>query len=264
MARFCTLFSGSSGNSTYISGSDTAVLIDAGRSCRQLLAAMAARCIDPKSIRAILLTHEHSDHISGLRVLLKKLGVPLYATHEVLEKLRWEQVIPDEQETVGIDGRAHLTIGALEVDSFDTPHDSIHSVGYRVSTPDGRRLAVATDMGYITDEVRSKLTGCDLVMLESNYDPGMLSVSDYPYYLKRRIASDLGHLSNEACADELTRLVRTGSTRFVLGHLSQNTNTPDNAYQTSFCAFQLNGMRAGIDYTLQVAPRNEPSEVMIL
>lgn len=264
MARFCTLYSGSSGNSTYISGSDTAVLIDAGRSCKQLLAAMNARDIDIKSIRAVLVTHEHTDHVSGLRVLLKKLEVPVYASEEVLTKLRWDGALSDGQQTVTLENDEEFEIGALKLRCFDTPHDSVHSLGYRVATPDGRSLAVATDMGYITDSVRKQLSGCDLVLLESNYDQRMLSVSDYPYYLKRRIASDVGHLSNEDCADEVVRLVRSGTTRFILGHLSQNNNVPELAYQTSFSAFQMSGMREGLDYTLMVAPRSEPSELVTL
>lgn len=264
MARFCTLFSGSSGNSTYIAASDSAVLVDAGRSCKQLLAAMESRGIEPRSIGAVLVTHEHTDHVSGLRVLLKKLGVPLYATPEVLERLRWDGVLVPGQEAHPVEPGTRLTVGSLEIDSFDTPHDSAHSVGYRIRTPDGRRLAVATDMGYISENVARMLRGCDLVMLESNYEPGMLSACDYPYYLKRRIASNTGHLSNEVCAQELIELVRTGSTRFVLGHLSQNSNTPENAYQASYCALTAGGMREGIDFTLTVASRSGPSEMVVL
>ena len=264
MARFCTLFSGSSGNSAYISGSDTAVLVDAGRSCKQLMNAMSARNIDPATIRAVLVTHEHTDHVSGLRVLLGKLNVPLYATAEVLEKLRWDGLLPEGQRIVPVAPEEPFAVGSLEVECFDTPHDSIHSVGYRIRTPDDRRLAVATDMGYISDSVREKLTGCDLVLLESNYEANLLSICAYPYYLKRRIASNLGHLSNESCAQELIRLVRTGSTRFILGHLSENSNTPENAYQTSYAALTMGGMVAGRDYTLDVAPRGGPSELVVL
>ena len=264
MARFCTLFSGSSGNSTWIGTSDSAVLVDAGRSCKQLLGAMAARGIDPKSIGAVLVTHEHTDHVSGLRVLLKKLQVPLYASAEVLDRLRWEGVLSQEQKTVAVNGGDRFPVGSFAVDAFDTPHDSVHSLGDRCEAPDGRRMEVSTDLGYISDSVREKLLGCDLVLLESNYDRSMLSVSAYPYYLKRRIASNIGHLSNEDCAAELIPLVRNGSTRFILGHLSQNNNMPEIARQTAMAAFAAAGMREGIDFSLQVAPRSEPSEMVIL
>lgn len=264
MARFCSLFSGSSGNSTYISSSDTAILIDAGRSCKQLMQAMQARTIDHKTISGLLVTHEHSDHISGLRVLLKKLKIPLFASSEVVEKLKWNKLLSEDQVVYELDGNSKFTIGSLNISSFDTPHDSVHSLGYRILTPDGRKIIVATDLGYIRENVREMLTGCDLVMLESNYDERMLSASDYPYYLKKRIASNTGHLSNEECSKELIRLVKSGSTRFVLGHLSQNNNLPELAYQTAFSAFEMNGMREGIDFSLQVAPRSEPSEMVIL
>lgn len=264
MARFCSLFSGSSGNSTYISSSDTAILIDAGRSCKQLMQAMQARTIDHKTISGLLVTHEHSDHISGLRVLLKKLKIPLFASSEVVEKLKWNKLLSEDQVVYELDGNSKFTIGSLNISSFDTPHDSVHSLGYRILTPDGRKIIVATDLGYIRENVREMLTGCDLVMLESNYDERMLSASDYPYYLKKRIASNTGHLSNEECSKELIRLVKSGSTRFVLGHLSQNNNLPELAYQTAFSAFEMNGMREGIDFSLQVAARSEPSEMVIL
>ncbi len=264
MARFCTLFSGSSGNSTYISSSDTAVLVDAGRSCKQLLQAMEARQIDPRAISAILVTHEHVDHVSGLRVLLKKLKVPVYASPEVLEKLRWDGRLPEGQPVQEVDSARPFAVGSLRVECFDTPHDSVHSLGFRITTPDGLRMAVATDMGYISDEVRGMLTGCNLVLLESNYESSLLSLCDYPYYLKRRIASNTGHLSNDSCAQELVRLVRTGSTRLILGHLSENSNTPENAYQASTCALESSGMREGLDYTLEIAPRNEPSRMVVL
>lgn len=264
MAKFCTLFSGSTGNCTYIAGSDTAVLVDAGRSCKQILAAMDARGIDPRTIQAILITHEHTDHISALKVFLKKYNVPVYASEEVLQKLLWDQVLLPEQARVAVTDRSRFAVGSFEIESFDTPHDSVHSLDYRICTADGRKIAVATDLGYITDAVREMLTGCDLVLLESNYDPNMLSVSAYPYHLKRRIASNTGHLSNEACAEELIHLVKTGSTRFVLGHLSQNNNTPDVAYQASFSQFVLHKMKENIDFVLKVAPRLAPLEMVVL
>lgn len=264
MARFCTLFSGSNGNSTYISGSDTALLVDAGRSCKQLMSAMDARGIDPKSIQAILITHEHTDHVSGLRVFLKKIKVPVYAAREVLDRLCWDNIFSPEQPLFAVEDGARFQVRALEIESFDTPHDSVHSLGYRISTPDGRRLTVATDLGYISDPVRERLTGSDLVLIESNYDQRMLSVSDYPYQLKKRIASNIGHLSNEDCSGELSRLVRTGTTRLVLGHLSQNNNLPELAYQTAQCSLSMSGMQEGRDYLLQVASRSGPSEMVVL
>lgn len=264
MARFCTLFSGSSGNCAYAGGSDGGVLIDVGRSCKQLLAAMEQSQIAPDAVHAILITHEHTDHISGLRVLQKKLKVPVFATSEVLEYIQWHKGLEPAAQVCAVVPGETYTAGPLIFDCFDTPHDSVHSVGYRLTTPDGRKIAVATDMGYIDNGVMGKLTGCDCVLLESNYDRNMLSVCAYPYQLKQRIASNTGHLSNEDCASALCGLVRGGSTRFLLGHLSQNANMPILAKQTALNAFFNAGMRENIDFQLRVAPRDAPSEMILL
>lgn len=264
MARFCTLFSGSDGNCTFVSGSDTAVLVDVGRSARQVLSAMSARGIDPGGLSALLVTHEHADHVKGIRAFLKKTPLPVYATDEVLEKLMWDGILARDHPVFTVSEGTPFEIGSIRVLCFDTPHDSIHSVGYRFELSDGRRIALATDMGFMSDNVRLQITGCDLVLLESNYDPSMLSVSGYPYALKQRIVSNLGHLSNEACSRELAELVKRGSTRFVLGHLSRRTNLPELAALSARSVLDAAGMRENSDYQLRVAPRDEPMEMVIL
>ena len=123
---------------------------------------------------------------------------------------------------------------------------------------------IATDLGYVTEEIRQRMTGCDLVLLEANYDQRMLGASSYPYYLKQRIASNQGHLSNESCAAELVGLVRAGTTRLILGHLSQHNNLPQLAYQTAYAALAMDGLRENLDFTLKVAPREEPWDMVIL
>lgn len=264
MARFCSLFSGSDGNCAYVSGADTSVLVDVGRSAKQVLEAMETRGIDPCSLAALLVTHEHADHIKGIRVFLKKVPLPVYATAEVLEKLFWDQVLSKDHPVVTVMEGEPFQIGSMGVWCFDTPHDSIHSVGYRFQMADGCKIALATDMGFMSDSVREQLIGSDLVLLESNYDPSMLSVSSYPYALKQRIVSNLGHLSNEACARELVRLVRNGSTRFILGHLSRRTNLPELAALSAKTVLNAAGMRENFDYELRVAPRDEPMEMVVL
>lgn len=265
MARFCSLFSGSSGNSTYISSSGgSAVLVDAGRSCKQIFSSLRQRDIEPETIKAMLITHEHTDHTSALGTLLKKLKIPVYASAGVLQKLAYQNLLPPDQLVFAVDDGQRFFVENLEIEAFATPHDSIRSLCYRVKTPDERKIAVATDLGYITQRVHHMLTGCDLVMLESNYEKAMLSASRYPYYLKQRIASKEGHLSNDACAEELIHLVDTGSTRLVLAHLSKENNTPDNAYQTAYSTLVSAGMQENVDFLLRVAPRDEPSELMVL
>lgn len=148
------------------------------------------------------------------------------------------------------------------VKPFKTPHDSNESLGFTVTFPDERRAAVATDIGHMTDEIMRSLTGCDLVMLESNHDVGMLENGAYPYYLKRRILSDRGHLSNEACAEAAASLVGTGTTRLFLGHLSTENNLPELAFQTSFASIAETGAKRGTDYLLTVNPKENADDIV--
>lgn len=261
LARFCPLFSGSKGNSVYIGAGTTGILIDVGVSAKALETALREREIDPASIAAIFVTHEHSDHISGLRVFASRYATPVYASEGTLNALCKMGTINGKFEANPM--REEICAGELRVTYFHTPHDAAESVGYCVYTPDGRKITVATDLGVMTDEVRTALTGSDLVLMESNHDVRMLQNGGYPYYLKRRILSATGHLSNDACACELPRLARSGVTRFVLGHLSRENNFPDIARQTALCSFTENGMKEGIDFTLSIAPQKNEEKVLI-
>ena len=156
-----------------------------------------------------------------------------------------------------------MAAGDLEIRPFATSHDSLSSVGYAVSLPDGRKISVATDLGYVSDEVHRAIHGSDLVLLESNYDEAMLQCGPYPYPLKRRIASDSGHLSNSSSALEARTLVDSGTTRLVLGHLSKENNHPELARETVRSELTMAGMAEGGDYLLSVAPRTEPGPMMI-
>lgn len=251
MSLICPLFSSSSGNCTLVACGSQAVLIDAGTSCKKIMNALAAIDFDPGKIGAIFLTHEHSDHIGALRVLACKLGVPVFATPGTLNGAQnagaLERVTFYEMPEGGVD------VGDMHVDSVPTPHDARQSCCYIVTLPDERRAAVATDMGYVTQAVETALRGCDTVLLESNHDVNMLELGPYPYVLKRRILSERGHLSNEACAELAARLAKNGTTRFILGHLSRENNTPELAYLAAKNSFDGLGLREGIDYMLTVA-----------
>ncbi|MDL2234365.1 MBL fold metallo-hydrolase [Ruminococcaceae bacterium OttesenSCG-928-L11] len=260
MSRLCPLFSSSKGNSIYISGGSTALLVDAGVSYKRLCNAMQARNLPMEDLQGILITHEHSDHIMGLEVLLKRLDIPVYASRETLEYLCASGKIPSGRTLVDCAGT--FTIGDIEVTAFDTPHDAVHSLGFRFSMPDERVIGVATDLGHISGTVEHHLTGCDLILLESNYDQRMLEFGPYPYPLKRRIRSSTGHLSNDDCSETISRLIRSGSTYFVLGHLSEQNNLPEIAYQTSSQKLAEQSMRERLDYILHVAPAQGPGEVM--
>ena len=254
MARYCPLFSGSKGNCTYIGNSDAGILIDAGVSAKRIEAACAERGIDLSRITAVFVTHEHSDHISGLRVLAKRYGMRVYGTIGTLAALEdgghldariaCREISPDG------DGIAE---GGCLVTAFPTPHDSRQSCGYVIHTADDQRVAIATDIGHMTDTVRRAITGAELVQIESNHDVTMLQTGPYPYSLKQRILSPAGHLANTSCAAELYALAQNGTARFVLAHLSEQNNSPSLAYQTARNALASRGLLEGVDYLLRVA-----------
>ena len=254
MARFCSLYSGSSGNCIAVGCGGKYILIDAGRSARKIKERLCEEDIDPCDIAGIFITHEHIDHISGVRVLASSLKIPVYATEGTAEYLQ------ENGHAKNVDLRlmpgGEVDMGDMGVSCFATSHDAAESCGFRVTCGDGRSISLATDTGVITPEIHQAIEGSDLVYLESNHDITMLYSGGYPYPLKKRIASDRGHLSNEACSAELPALARAGTTRFVLGHLSAENNLPILARQSAVQELGKSGIREGTDYLLAVAGLN--------
>ncbi len=229
---------GSGGNCLLVSGGDTKLLIDAGISLRRTESALAQLGHRINEIGGVLITHEHSDHISGLKMLLKYHRLPVYAPRTVASRLRG--MLPEIEGCLRVIpvGEA-FRVGGLSVTAFHTPHDTDESVGYRVQ---GEGVfALATDMGAVTDEVEQALTGADTVLIESNHDEQMLRYGGYPIYLKRRILSDRGHLSNANCALLARTLAESGTSRIVLGHLSRENNKPELALAASRAALEGTG-----------------------
>lgn len=253
MARFCSLFSSSSGNCTYIGTASGGILIDAGVSAKRITEALTRRNIQPESIKAIFVTHEHADHIKGIKVFSSRHHTPVFATEGTIDGMQTACVLTDKF-TCDVIPESGMEVCGMFIKRFSTPHDCNESCGYTIEMPDARRIAVATDIGHMTNEIMNAISGCDLVMIESNHDVGMLQNGDYPYYLKRRILSDIGHLCNESCADAVAQLVRSGTTRFFLGHLSEHNNLPDLAYKTSEQALLDEGVTVGKDCLLTVNP----------
>ncbi len=251
MAKFYPLFSSSSANASYIGGRNAGILVDAGASCKKMLEALDRNGLQKQCVQGIFITHTHSDHIKGLRVLLGKLKVPVYATARSLEKLVQDGQIPAGIDTISIDTGA-VSCGDCEITAFPTMHDAPGSCGYRIRTADDKLCAVCTDLGVVTREVFDALCGCDMVLLESNYDPAMLRHGPYPPELKRRIMSEYGHLSNDDSADFARSLVNSGTTRILLGHLSPHNNTPECAAQAVSAG--LREFTSGLDYLLGIAP----------
>lgn len=261
MARFCSLYSSSSGNSTFIGSSKTGVLIDAGVSAKRLKEALLNRDIDPSSIGGIFITHEHSDHIKGMRILASTYRIPLYASEGTLSFLEQNGHI-NGKFPFEVMPREGVEIGDLFIKSFSTPHDAAESCGYRITLPDGQMAAVATDIGHVTDEIWKNIKGCSLVMLESNHDVGMLQAGPYPYSLKRRILSPVGHLSNKDCAKTAVELIKTGTTRLYLGHLSEENNFPELAFQESYAAISETGAKISTDYILEVNKKENDNGIV--
>ena len=252
MAKIVPLFSSSKGNSYYIQGNGSAILIDAGRNLKQLELAMRENGLEMRSVRAVFVTHEHTDHISALNVMLKRWDIPLYASRGTLEYMTRYDKIPAS-------ARVNVIENIVETDDFrvqrvETSHDAAEPCGYFITTPDGRRVSVVTDTGFLTEDARLAISRSHLAVVESNHDIDMLREGPYPYVLKKRILSDSGHLSNTACAEALPDFVGAGLTRIILGHLSEENNTPHLALNESIDMLGRAGMVRNADYTLDVAP----------
>ena len=249
MAKICPLFSGSKANCTYISSKDGALLVDAGASAAATLNAIAEIGENPEKIQAILITHEHADHIRGLKAILKKLNVPVIASSITLNTLTNMNILPEHNSLVPLDSGAYENdIGRII--RFETMHDCDGSSGYRIELSKDCVASVCTDLGVVTSSVRESLLGSNVVLLESNHDINMLKNGPYPAELKIRIAGERGHLSNFAAACELVPLLNSGTTRFILGHLSENNNHPNLALRTSEAALIDAGAKKGRDYLL--------------
>ncbi len=261
MAEFTSLYSGSSGNCSVIRCGKRYLLVDMGKSCRTTLAGLKELDLAVSDCDGILLTHEHSDHVKGLTVFLHKYRLPVYGAADTLDMLLQNRILPEETEPCTLGGARVEEVGAFGVESFPTSHD-VPCVGYRIHTPDGRVMAIATDLGVLTPAVHTALAGCGLVALESNYDLHMLRTGPYPYYLRSRIESTRGHLSNDECSAKLLELIQGGCGKFALCHLSQENNTPELALRTVFNTLAAADVVPGADCIVQAQRRNEVSPVL--
>ena len=251
--EFYTIASSSAGNASLVCHEDTHILIDAGVSCRRITQSLAALDLTLEDIDAILITHEHVDHVRALGTLQKKCAVPLYASRGTAAALDY----PAERVHAFTPGDA-LTVGSLRALPFRTSHDARESVGYRIESDDGS-LAVLTDTGCITDEAHDLALGAATLLLDANHDIEMIKTGPYPYPLKQRILGEYGHLSNEAAAGFAIECVRAGTSDILLAHLSGENNTPQLAEYTVGRALQA----SGLSVRLSAAPRDTISEVHI-
>lgn len=261
MARFTTLYSGSSGNCAVVEDGGRCLLVDMGKSCRLTQNALKALGLTPQCIDGILVTHEHSDHVGGLAIFLKHHPIPLYGSAATLRYLKMHGLVPETARCVEVDGHTEA-VGGFAVQSFETSHDSAACRGYRITVPSGGVASIATDLGFVSDEVLANLLLSDVVALEANYDVRMLELGPYPRMLKQRIASPRGHLSNEESARTLVRLMENGCEKFMLCHISQENNTPELALESVRTALLQAGFVPGAGCIVQAARRHETSPVI--
>ena len=251
--KLLPICSSSKGNSCYIGSRSSGILIDAGCSYKALCQGLGAMDTGIGAVKAVLVTHSHTDHVKGLLTMTKNTDIPIYASQATLNFLL-------QNDSVAGSARLHTVeeLGGVqfegEIRAFSTPHDCEGSVGYVMDFGE-ERLGYCTDLGEVTEEVRENLTGCRTVFIEANYEPELLrSNPRYPVYLKQRIASDHGHLSNPASAEFCSELVKSGTVSLVLGHLSQENNTPETAFGRVSGRLARDGAELDRDYMLRVAP----------
>ncbi|MBQ9459641.1 MAG: MBL fold metallo-hydrolase [Oscillospiraceae bacterium] len=252
--EFFTIASSSSGNASLVREEGAALLIDAGISARRIAQSLAALGMTPDELDAVLVTHAHSDHIAGIATLTKKYAVPVYASRAAAPFLSCAGPVLRV-----FDAPCTMELGPFTVRSFSTSHDAAGSVDYRIDCASGS-LGLLTDTGFVTESAASLLPGVDTLLLEANHDVELLRSGPYPYHLKRRILSDLGHLSNDAAADFALECVRRGTRDILLAHLSAENNTPELAEYAVARRLQA----AGLPVRLSVAPRDRLSEAHVV
>lgn len=257
---FASIASGSSGNCIYIGTEETHILVDCGVSCRKIESGLEGFGISPDELSGILITHEHSDHIKGVGTFVKKHQIPVYGTIETLAAMKrsnFGKAVPMEL-LMNINTAYLFNIGDIEVTATEVSHDAAHPVCYRLS--DGlHSVSMATDLGEYDSTIVEHLSEAELIYLESNYDPEMLMVGPYPYYLKQRIDGPLGHLSNEVSTELIHKVLHPKLKHIVLAHLSKENNFPEIAYQTHKNMLDQNWCFDTGRPEIYVAGRDEPS-----
>jgi len=249
------LASGSSGNAALLATENTRILVDAGLSMRELGKRLAAIGEDLARLTAILITHEHSDHIAGLPVMARHRDIPapIYLTRLTGPAIDWGESHPRIEP---FQAGASFQIGDIEVESFSIPHDAIDPVGFCFEAQ-GVRIGIATDLGYIPESIKFHLRRTDLLLLEANHDLDMLKVGPYPWSVKQRVMSRVGHLSNLVMSDYILQDLSSTTANLVMGHLSEQNNHPEIVRMIATQALE----QRGLGTRLAIAEQRRPSEV---
>ncbi len=247
------LASGSSANCALISTEKTRLLVDAGLSFKELSKRLASIGEQPDRIDAILITHEHSDHISGLARFARRVPAPIFMTRLTAPTIEWDGAAPAVEL---FQAGSSFTVGDIEIDSFTIPHDAIDPVGFCFRAQ-GVKIGLATDLGYIPESIKFHLRGSQVLMLESNHDLDMLKVGPYPWAVKQRVMSRNGHLSNEVVGDYVGHEFDSSTTALILGHLSEHNNHPEIVRMVAQQALD----RRGLGTRLLIASQKVPTDV---
>ena len=262
--RLCTIASGSSGNCVYVGSEKINLLVDAGISTKRIENGLKGIDIKPDTIQGILITHEHTDHISGLRVMSRRYNIPIYATYETVQAIMQKKTMKDIPKELFhyIKPNEEFKIKDIIIEAFETSHDASNPVGFTLKANE-KKVGIATDLGVYDEYTISKLKDSNLLMIEANHDVNMLMVGQYPYFLKQRITGKKGHLSNEDSASLIVQLINDKLEHIILAHLSKENNYEELAYETISC--ELSDI--GCDFksiNLSVAQRDVPSDMVFI
>jgi len=252
--KICSLASGSRGNSLFVESEHNRILIDAGLSAAQIKARLNSIKVDPESIEAIVITHVHRDHVNGANAFSRQFGIPIYGHPDTLDELTF--IFNGNKRITPWSGP--FSIGNFDLEPFRVSHDAIPTVGYLI-TSQNRKMVICTDLGIITPEVEQNVKQAQFIVIESNHDPDMLMNGPYPWELKERIASRLGHLSNHDTGTFLRNILHGGVQKILLAHLSQENNTPEIARQT---VLEYLGIQT--ETILQIIEQGKVSEIFEL
>lgn len=256
--KFCSLFSGSSGNCQYIKTKNTSILVDAGLSGKKIQQEMASIGEDPKNIDAIFITHEHLDHVQGAGIISRRFDVPIYANEETWEAMK--SIVGEVKSHNMRIIKDCAEVGDFYVEAFDISHDSVKPVGYNIYY-NNRKISMVTDTGCTNDKIINSIKDSDLLLIESNHDEDMVLIGPYPWSLKRRVLGEFGHMSNDAAGNLISKVLKKGTEIVLLGHLSKENNFPQLAYKTVENILIENGIDVNPGICLNMTYRDKASLV---
>lgn len=258
--KFCSLFSGSSGNCNYIGTDTTNLLVDVGLSGIRIQNELKKININPADIDGIIVTHEHIDHVQGVGVFSRRFDIPVYASEKTWAAMACKVGQIKEDNIRFLEADQELLIKDLTITPFNISHDAVEPFGFNISNG-LKKISLLTDTGCTNDYIRSRIAGFDLLLLESNHDEELLKVGSYPWVLKKRIMSEIGHLSNETAAYFLLDVLKKGGEHVYLGHLSKENNFPELALKTVENILQKNNIKIGSDVVINMTYRDRSSMI---